>query len=81
MLAAKSYEMTGLGYLGADVVIDKNLGPMVLELNARPGLAIQVANGMGLLSILRKIEAMGQEAERMQPEERIAFAQEYFSGR
>jgi len=81
MLAAKSYEMTGLGYLGADVVVDKNLGPMVLELNARPGLAIQVANGMGLLAILREIEAMGQAADRMQPEERIAFSQNHFSGR
>jgi len=80
-LAAKSYEMTGLGYLGADVVIDKNLGPMVLELNARPGLAIQVANGIGLLEILQKIEALGKAADKMSPKERILFSKNYFSNR
>lgn len=53
---------------------------MVLELNARPGLAIQAANGMGLLSCLQEIESMGKEADRMQPGERIAFSQRYFSG-
>ncbi|WP_239639417.1 alpha-L-glutamate ligase-like protein, partial [Vibrio cholerae] len=44
-LAASAWEMTGLGYLGTDMVLDKEEGPMVLELNARPGLAIQIANG------------------------------------
>ena len=55
-IAAKGFDMTGLGYLGADIVMDKNLGPMVLELNARPGLAIQIANQKGLISILKEIE-------------------------
>ena len=78
-LASKGYEMTGLGYLGADVVIDKNLGPMVLELNARPGLAIQMANGRGLLPILKEIEAMGKTADQMSPTDRIRFSQNFFS--
>ncbi len=47
-LAARCVEMTGLGYLGADIVLDRFRGPMLLELNARPGLAIQVANQAGL---------------------------------
>ncbi len=55
-MAAKGFEMTGLGYLGADIVLDKEKGPMVLELNARPGLAIQIANQNGLADVLRKIE-------------------------
>ncbi len=55
-MAAKGYEMTGLGYLGADIVLDKERGPMVLELNARPGLAIQIANQCGLASVLDGIE-------------------------
>lgn len=75
VLAARSYEMTGLGYIGADIVIDKNRGPMMLELNARPGLAIQVANGMGLKPKLESIAAMGKEAERMTAEERVQLAQ------
>ena len=40
--------MTGLGYLGGDIVLDQKHGPLVLELNARPGLAIQTANGYGV---------------------------------
>lgn len=55
-IAAKAYEMTGLGYMGADIVLDRDRGPMMLELNARPGLAIQIANGRGLANIIEKIE-------------------------
>ena len=43
----------GLGYIGVDIVLDRDLGPLVLELNARPGLAIQIANRQGLLRRLR----------------------------
>ncbi len=56
ILAAKCYDMTKLGYLGVDIVIDEKKGPMLLELNARPGLSIQVANSKGLLPRLREIE-------------------------
>ena len=56
LIAAQGYEMTGLGYLGADIVLDKNKGPMVLELNARPGLAIQIANQCGLRNVLKRVE-------------------------
>ena len=59
-IAAKGHDMTGLGYLGADIVLDKNLGPMVLELNARPGLAIQIANQKGLVNILKEIDTYPQ---------------------
>jgi alpha-L-glutamate ligase-like protein len=47
----------GMGYLGVDIVIDADHGPMLLEANARPGLAIQAANGMGLRHKLREIDA------------------------
>jgi alpha-L-glutamate ligase-like protein len=45
----------GLGYLGVDIVIDAVNGPLLLEANARPGLAIQIANNAGLLPRLRAI--------------------------
>lgn len=45
-----------LGYVGIDFVIDTNDGPVVLEANARPGLAIQVAHRHGLLGRLQTIE-------------------------
>ena len=53
--------LEGLGYVGADVVLDARRGPVILELNARPGLAIQVANRAGLLPRLRAVEA-GRES-------------------
>ena len=56
-LAARCHEVTKLGYLGVDVVLDKHKGPLVLELNARPGLAIQVANGIGMKPRIDRIEA------------------------
>ncbi len=57
-LACSCSDMTGLGYLGVDLVLDKHKGPLLLELNARPGLAIQVANNAGLLPRLQSIEAL-----------------------
>lgn len=44
-----------MGYVGVDFVIDANDGPVVLEANARPGLAIQVAHRHGLLKRLEMI--------------------------
>jgi alpha-L-glutamate ligase-like protein len=49
-------DATGLGYVGVDVVVDRRRGPLLLEANARPGLAIQIANGAGLLSRLEEID-------------------------
>ncbi|MBV7299940.1 alpha-L-glutamate ligase-like protein [Enterovibrio paralichthyis] len=79
-LAASAWEMTGLGYIGTDMVLDKQKGPMVLELNARPGLAIQIANGCGLLPRLRHIEQMGSTGQLTTPEQRVAYAINNFTG-
>ncbi len=76
--AARCYELTGLGYLGVDIVLDKNLGPLMLELNARPGLNIQIANNCGLnkrtAMIASKIDKSLSVAQRVQVSKRI-FAQ------
>ncbi len=48
----------GLGYIGVDIVVDAWQGPMLLEANARPGLAIQIANGQGLTPRLAAIDAL-----------------------
>jgi alpha-L-glutamate ligase-like protein len=57
-------EAVGLGYLGVDIVVDAEAGPMLLEANARPGLAIQIANGRGLLPRLEQIDALLDEPAR-----------------
>ena len=58
-----------LGYLGVDFVLDANLGPVVLEANARPGLAIQTANRQGLVPGLDLIDA--QTPEMLRPDRRL----------
>ena len=63
--------MTGLGYLGADIVLDKNKGPMMLELNARPGLAIQIANGKGLKAAIKAVDKY--YPKNLNAEERVDF--------
>ena len=46
----------GLGFVGVDVVIDKEDGPKILEVNARSGLSIQLCNKAGLKSRIGKID-------------------------
>jgi alpha-L-glutamate ligase-like protein len=75
-IAARAHELTGLGYLGVDLVLDKDRGPLLLELNARPGLGIQIANAAGLMHRVKLVEAHFQEL--LSSEERIAFALEHF---
>lgn len=58
LLSARCHDLAPLGYLGVDIVLDAKLGPLVLELNARPGLAIQIANGQGLKLQLDKVDAL-----------------------
>ncbi|GAB5450425.1 MAG: alpha-L-glutamate ligase-like protein [Halioglobus sp.] len=77
MLAARCHDMTGLGYLGTDVVLDKNAGPQLLELNARPGLAIQIANGSGLLPRLRHIEGL-PDSRRWSASQRVDYVMRQF---
>ncbi len=77
-LACACHEISGLGYLGVDLVIDEIAGPTLLELNARPGLSIQIANDAGLLPRLRRVEKI-KRPELMSVEEKLAFAATHFA--
>ena len=77
-LAARCHDVTRLGYLGADMVLDAERGPLLLELNARPGLTIQVANDRGLLPRLRHVEAL-DELQHFTVDERVDHAVEHFA--
>ncbi|WP_303905313.1 alpha-L-glutamate ligase-like protein [Thiohalomonas denitrificans] len=77
-LSCACADMTGLGYLGVDLVLDRRRGPMLLELNARPGLTIQLANGAGLLPRLRRIEAFTQ-VPQMTIAQRVAYVRKHFA--
>jgi alpha-L-glutamate ligase-like protein len=78
LIAAKAVDMTGLDYLGVDLVIDRERGPLLLELNARPGLQIQIANQAGLL---RRLELIDQAPADVfaTVERRVAWTLDTFS--
>ncbi len=76
-LAARCYEVTQLGYLGCDIVIDEHKGPLLLELNARPGLSIQIANNQGLLPRLRHVENLEEFSPSVS--DRVTYAMRTFT--
>ena len=63
--------------MGCDIVLDKNKGPLILEMNARPGLAIQIANDCGLNPRLEQLEK--EAKRRASVKERVAYAVKEFS--
>ena len=76
-IAARCYELTGLGYIGVDLVLDKDKGPLILELNARPGLSIQIANRAGLLPRLKLVEQFHGELVGL--DDRVEFSKQNFA--
>jgi alpha-L-glutamate ligase-like protein len=78
LTAAKAFEMTGLGYIGVDIVIDRDKGPLLLELNARPGLQIQIANESGLWERLESVDHIPPQV-LSSPEGRIDWAKKAFT--
>ncbi len=73
-IAARTAEVTGLKYTGVDVAIDREDGPLVLEINARPGLEIQFANMAPLKNRLRRVEGLSSSSLN----KRIAIAKNLF---
>lgn len=70
--AARGFEVTGLGYLGVDIVIDRDRGPLILEMNARPGLNIQIANCTGLSKRIARIDEIYKPTTDPETRARIA---------
>lgn len=75
-IAATFYDISNMGYVGVDLVLDRDKGPMLLEANARPGLSIQIANCCGIESRTRQIDARISELHTM--EDRVQFAKDHF---
>ena len=75
--AVRAQIASGLGYLGVDIVIHPDKGPMVLELNAQPGLQIQLANMEGLKKRLERIE----DLDVIDAEHGVRIAKALFAGR
>ena len=75
-IASRCYELTGMGYQGMDIILDQNKGPLMLELNVRPGLNIQIANRAGLLPRLNLVEKNRDALSNT--ESRVSFAKMHF---
>lgn len=76
-IAAALGEALGLGYVGVDLVIDEEHGPTMLEVNARPGIAIQVANQAGLKPRLSYVDSL--DSVPASARDRARLAMEAFS--
>ena len=66
-----------LGYIGVDMVLHPDKGPMVLEMNAQPGLQIQLANMEGLRRRLERVD----DLEVRDAEHGVKIAKALFAGR
>ncbi len=75
--AVRTQMASHLGYIGVDIVLHPEKGPMVLETNAQPGLQIQMANMEGLKRRLERIEDLNvRDAEHG-----VKIAKALFAGR
>lgn len=63
-LAVLAQKAVKTNFLGVDIVIDKERGPLILELNGRPGLSIQIANLAGLEERLKRIKGLKLKSEK-----------------
>lgn len=75
-IAARAQVASRLGYAGVDIVLDES-GPMVLEVNKRPGLEIQNTNLAGLLRRIRFVEDRFPEHRFRPVGEKVALCREW----
>ncbi len=77
LTAVNAQIASGLTYIGVDIVLHPTKGPMVLELNAQPGLQIQLANMEGLKKRLERVE----ELDVSDAKHGVMIAKALFAGR
>lgn len=75
-MAIKASRVSKLGYAGVDIAIDRDEGPVILEVNARPGLSIQNANNKTLGDRLRRVSGLNVKTIK----KGITLAKELFGG-
>ncbi len=74
--AIEASKVTGLGFGAIDFLIDQELGPLIVELNARPGLSIQIANDDGIRWRLKKASGIKVKST----EQGVRLAKDLFGG-
>ena len=56
LIASRIQHMTNIGFLGVDLTLDQEVGPVLLEVNGRAGPQIQIAN---LAPLRQRLERVG----------------------
>jgi len=56
--AVRGAQLAGYNFMGADLFIHEERGPLIVELNGFPGLSIQLANRAGLKRRLERVEGL-----------------------
>ena len=74
LISSRIQQITNIGYLAVDLTIDHELGPVLLEVNARAGLMVQVANLAPLRARLERVSGLKVSS----PEKGVRIAQELF---
>lgn len=74
LIAVQAALAINLKFAGVDIALDRDDGPVVLEINARPGLDIQLANLAPLRSRLRRVEGLTVN----RPTKAVQLAQQLF---
>lgn len=75
-IAIRAATVCGLNYTGVDIALDREKGPVILELNARPGLSIQIANLAPLKERLLRVKGLKISTAK----KGIKVAKELFGG-
>ena len=73
-IASEAQIHTNLGYLAADLVLDQKEGPVLLEVNARAGLMVQVANLAPLKKRLERVKGLKVDS----PEKGVKLGKDLF---
>lgn len=74
LISSRIQYITNIGYLAVDLTIDEEMGPALLEVNARAGLSVQIANLAPLRSRLERVGGVSVAT----PEKGVRLAQELF---
>lgn len=73
LIASRVQQITNLGFAAVDITLDKS-GPILLEINARAGLAVQIANMAPLRKRLERVQGI----KVANPEKGVRIAQDIF---
>ncbi len=77
LICSRIQKITNIGYLAVDIAIDEQIGPALLEVNARAGLMVQVANLAPLRARLERVQGIAVET----PEKGVRIGQDLFGNK